>query len=250
VDRQEHWRERYAGIRPGWRPTTTVYARLIDQRVDDRSRILDIGCGHADLLEDVFVRIPLVFGIDTDHDAMRRNTTIRHTTVATGERLPFASGAFDLVLMAWVLEHLERPVTVFREIHRVLGPGGRVVFVTPNAWNYNAWLIRLVPNAFHAFFTERLYGRTPSDTYPTRYRFNSIRRIDSALRRIGYERERVVLNGDPTYIAFNRPLFGLAVWLERLFDLPWLRRARVHIVGVYRKPRDASGERRGGDGND
>lgn len=237
MDRQERWRERYAAIRPGWRPTPAIYAELIDQRVDDRSRVLDIGCGHADLLQDVVARTRRVFGIDVDHAAMRQNTTIPHTAVATGERLPFADGSFDVVVLAWVLEHLERPVTVFREIHRVLDEGGTVIFVTPNAWNYNAWVIRLVPNAFHAFFTRRLYGRATSDTYPTRYRMNSTRRIDSSLRRIGFEREGVVLNGDPTYIAVNRPMFRLAAWLERLFDLPWLRRARVHIIGVYGKSR-------------
>jgi hypothetical protein len=108
------------------------------------------------------------------------------------------------------------------------------VFVTPNAWNYNAWLIRMVPNALHAFFTSRLYGRAADDTYPTRYRLNSLRRLRATLPGLGYQQERVILNGDPTYVALNEPLFRLAVQLERLYDLRPFRRARVHIVGVYR----------------
>lgn len=92
----------------------------------------------------------------------------------------------------------------------------------------------MTPNALHAFFTSKLYGRPAEDTYPTEYRLNSVRKVESALVRLGYERERLVLNGDPTYIAINHVLFLLAAQLERLFDLPWLRRARVHIVGVYR----------------
>jgi SAM-dependent methyltransferase len=136
--------------------------------------------------------------------------------------------------MAWVLEHLPDPSRVFLEFRRVLTAGGGVVFVTPNSWNSNAWLIRMVPNAFHASFTVRLYGRPAEDTYPTRYRLNSLRRLRSTLPRIGYERERIILNGDPTYIAFNQPLFRPSVLLERLCDLPLLRRARVHIVGAYR----------------
>jgi SAM-dependent methyltransferase len=237
ADRQEHWRQRYAAIRPGWTPTTTIYARLIDEHLDDGTRVLDIGCGHSDLLRETFARTSHVSGIDVDDAAMRRNTTIRRKAMATAEHLPFADASFDLVVLAWVLEHLERPTTVFREIHRVLDGGGRAVFVTPNAWNYNAWLIRLVPNAFHARFTSRLYGRATADTFPTRYRLNSIRRIDDVLSGIGFARERVVLNGDPTYIAFNGPLFALASWVERLHDLRPFRQARVHIVGVYRKSR-------------
>ena len=41
--------------------------------------------------------------------------------------------AFDLVLMTEVLEHLAfNPVALWREIHRVLRPGGRIVVTTPN----------------------------------------------------------------------------------------------------------------------
>lgn len=234
MDRQEYWRQRYAEVRPDWTPTTTIYARFVDELVDGDTRVLDIGCGHADLLASTFARSRRTVGIDVDADALASNDVIRHRAAADAERLPFARASFDLVVMAWVLEHLPRPVAAFREIRRVLAPGGRVVFVTPNTWNYNAWLIRMVPNAFHAFFTSKLYGRPAEDTYPTRYRLNSVRTLGSTMTRLGYRRERLVLNGDPTYIALNRTLFLLGVQLERLYDLPWLRSARVHIVGVYR----------------
>lgn len=235
MDRQERWRERYAALRPDWRPTTDIYASLVADRVDEGTRVLDIGCGHADLLRQPLRRAARVVGIDLDRRALQRNPTIRHGVVASAERLPFADASFDLVVLAWVLEHLDRPVSAFREIHRVLARGGRVVFVTPNAWNYNAWLIRLVPNGLHPLFTRTLYGRAAADTFPTRYRLNSPRRIGSVLSRIGYASEGTVLNGDPTYIALNAWLFRFGAWLERMYDLPWLRSARVHIVGAYRK---------------
>jgi SAM-dependent methyltransferase len=234
MDRQEYWRQRYAEIRPGWTPTTTIYARLVDELVDGRTRVLDVGCGHANLLASTLARSRRTVGIDLDANALATNDVIRHRAAADVERLPFTPASFDLVVMAWVLEHLPRPVSAFREIRRVLAPGGRVVFVTPNAWSYNAWLIRMVPNVFHSFFTSKLYGRPAKDTYPTRYRLNSVRTLGSTLTRLGYERERLVLNGDPSYIAFSRALFLLAVQLERIYDLPWLGAARVHIVGVYR----------------
>jgi SAM-dependent methyltransferase len=234
MDRQEYWRQRYADLRPDWTATTAIYARLVDELVDGETRVLDIGCGHADLVGPSLARSRRVVGIDTDTEALSANEVIRHRIGANAERLPFAEGSFDLVLMAWVVEHLPQPLSVFLEIRRVLGPGGRVVFVTPNSWNYNAWLIRMVPNAFHAVFTSRLYGRAAKDTYPTRYRLNSLRRLRATLPRLGYEPERILFNGDPTYVAFNEPLFRLSMLLERLYDLRLLRRARVHIVGVFR----------------
>jgi SAM-dependent methyltransferase len=234
MDRQEYWRQRYADVRPDWTPTTAIYARLVDDLVASDTRVLDIGCGHANLVGAALARSRSAVGVDVDMGALATNDVIRSRVGADATRLPFRSGSFDLVLMAWVLEHLPRPATAFREIRRVLRTGGRVVFVTPNAWNYNAWLIRLVPNALHATFTSRLYGRPAEDTYPTRYRLNSVRRMRATLSRLGYERERVVLNGDPTYIAFNETFFRLAVRIERLYDLRVLELARVHIVGVFR----------------
>ena len=234
MDRQEYWRQRYADLRPDWTATTAIYARIVDELVQNDTRVLDIGCGHADLVGASLARSRDVVGIDTDTEALAANEVIDDRIGADAERLPFADGSFDLVLMAWVLEHLPRPLSTFLEIRRVLAPRGRVVFVTPNAWNYNAWLIRMIPNAFHAAFTARLYGRPAEDTYPTRYRLNSVRRLRATLPRLGYEPERVILNGDPTYISFNEPLFQLSVLLERLYDVPFLQIARVHIVGVYR----------------
>jgi len=235
VARQERWRARYAAIRPGWVPSTDIYATLIRQRVTPGSRVLDIGCGHSELVKEELGQAASVVGIDLDHDALLRNATIERSVVATAERLPFRAGSFDLVLLAWVLEHLVHPVHVFREIHRVLDRSGQVVFVTPNAWNYNAWLIRAIPNSLHPFFTRRLYGRAAVDTFPTAYRCNSPRRIEQLLGGLGFARERLIGNGDPTYVGLNAPLFRLAVWIERIYDLRVLRRARVHLVGAYRK---------------
>ena len=232
---QEERRARYAELRPGWRPSPTIYRELVTERLTPAIRVLDVGCGRSDLFTDELSRVRRAVGIDPDVASLARNQVLAHRIAATAERLPFGRASFDLVTMAWVLEHLDRPVRVFREIHRVLDAGGRVAFVTPNAWNYNAWLIRSVPNALHPVLTRRLYGREPGDTFPTRYRCNTPRLIDRTLRGIGFVPERVVLNGDPTYVAVTEPLFRLAVTLERLYDLPLLRRARVHVLGVYRK---------------
>ncbi len=44
----------------------------------------------------------------------------------------FESGSIDVVIASWVLEHLPRPQVTFGEIARVLRPGGRFFFLTPN----------------------------------------------------------------------------------------------------------------------
>ena len=50
--------------------------------------------------------------------------------VGDAERLPFADGSFDRVLLSLVLHQLERPESAVREAFRVLRPGGRVIVRT------------------------------------------------------------------------------------------------------------------------
>src|SRR5688572_6593412 len=48
-----------------------------------------------------------------------------------GHALPVRNGSADIVLMLEVLEHVRDPAAVLREVHRVLKPGGRLVFTVP-----------------------------------------------------------------------------------------------------------------------
>ncbi len=235
MNKQERYRQRYKELHPEWDSSPIIYKRLIGENVRSDITILDIGCGHTDFLKEIYDRTPFTYGIDPDAGALAKNQTIKHTVAGNAEKLPFQDSFFDVVVLAWVLEHLEDPEKVFREIHRVLKPHGTVIFLTPNTWNYNVWIIRAIPNAFHDFFTRRLYGRQEHDTFPTRYRINSEKRIERVLTKIGFAKEQMILNGDPTYISFNPPLFWFACFVERFLDLPFLKKARVHLIGSYRK---------------
>jgi ubiquinone/menaquinone biosynthesis C-methylase UbiE len=60
-------------------------------------------------------------------NAQRLGLDIR-TAACEAESLPFEDGSFDLVLGHAVLHHLPDLDAAFREFHRVLRPGGRIVF--------------------------------------------------------------------------------------------------------------------------
>ena len=52
--------------------------------------------------------------------------------------MPFDSSSFDAIFFLEVLEHLPySPAHPFREMHRVLKPGGRLYLTTPNAASLN-----------------------------------------------------------------------------------------------------------------
>jgi SAM-dependent methyltransferase len=60
-------------------------------------------------------------------NAQRLGLDVR-TARADAESLPFADGSFDLVLGHAVLHHLPDLNKAFAEFHRVLAPGGRILF--------------------------------------------------------------------------------------------------------------------------
>ncbi len=60
-------------------------------------------------------------------NAQRLGLAVR-TVHADAESLPFADGSFDLVVGHAVLHHLPDLHRAFSEFHRVLAPGGRIVF--------------------------------------------------------------------------------------------------------------------------
>jgi len=202
--------------------------------VDARTKILDVGCGHGDFMAPIYRKTELTWGIDPDESALARNEIIRNTVPGRAEDMPFADDAFDLVVSAWTFEHLEDPPKALQEVHRVLKPGGKLVFLTPNLRNYNVWIIRLVPERFHDFFTRKLYGRGEHDTFRKFYRVNFVPQIDETFRRTGFKKINLMLNGDPSYISFNEPLFRLACLLERVLD-KWFESAKVHLIGIYEK---------------
>lgn len=235
MNRQEHYRQRYKALRPTWHDSVTLYRQIIEQLATNQTRLLDVGCGHGDVLRHAYHDSALAVGLEPDAAALHNNTVLQHCICGVGEQLPFADQSFDLITSAWVLEHVSDPLAVLGEFWRVLRPHGKIVFLTPNTWNYNVWMIRAIPNRWHSFFTQRLYNRQEHDTYPVQYRLNSVRQIERLAGRSGFRRSRMLLNGDPSYISFNEPLFRLACAIERVLDVPRLHTARVHMIGVYEK---------------
>ncbi len=243
-------RQRYAATHPGWRESGQVYEALSRQHVSPTARVLDIGCGRGGVLELLHRQVKLAVGVDPDQRSLvdHRVPTLRRVT-GLMERLPFPDQSFDIVLCSWVLEHLACPEQAFAEVARVLvGPmgisgaqqeersaGGHFVFLTPNAWHpltwANRWLGRF--GDWQARLVRRWYGRDQADTFPVVYQANTRHRIEQLARAAGLTTVAFYQVGDPTYLAFNEPLYRLAAFAERLIPR-WMK---VHLVGHLVKER-------------
>jgi SAM-dependent methyltransferase len=99
-------------------------------------RVLEMGCGAAQCARWLVGQGAQVAAFDLSHRQLRHSQRIDldtglHVPVvqADAEVLPFADGSFDLACSAFgALPFVADPLAVFREVGRVLRPGGRFVF--------------------------------------------------------------------------------------------------------------------------
>jgi ubiquinone/menaquinone biosynthesis C-methylase UbiE len=96
--------------------------------------VLEIGCGPGNVAACLAETGARVVGVDlAPHMIHAARGTYRDIDFqeANAENLPFDSNAFHVVAACYTLHHVARPEQVFREIYRVLTPGGRLAFVHP-----------------------------------------------------------------------------------------------------------------------
>ncbi len=112
-------------------------------------RLLEIGCGDGRLLGWAQAQGAQPIGLDPDRGQLaraRRNAPDAWLVAGRGERLPFASASFDLVLCFNSLHHV--PLTAqwdaLAEIARVLVSGGELLVVEPLAEGEHFALLREV----------------------------------------------------------------------------------------------------------
>jgi len=232
LDRQNAYRRRYAALRPGWRPATEQYEALIRQYLRPGMRVVDLGCGRGGVLEQLGPAADRPLGLDPDlRSLVEHRLPDLPRAVASADAIPLPAASVDLALSSWVLEHLPDPARTFREVARILRPGGAFVFVAPSAHSPAALLNRAL-HPLQARLVPRLYGREESDAFPVMYRANTRRQIEALARAAGLECRAFHHVEDPTYFAFHPLIFRLNAALVRA--LP--RGMYEHIVAAYAKP--------------
>ena len=176
------------------------------------ARALELGCGTGIFLERVAAAGARIHGVDLSDDllaqAQRKVGRLPNVSLARGnaEALPYANGSFDLVYGSSVLHHLHLDAAL-GEAHRVLRPGGRVVFAEPNAVNPQLLLL------FHVASLRERFGVSPDEMAFSRLRARA------ALSRAGFH-DVTVEPYDFLHPSTPQRLVGavgrLSLWLEKV----------------------------------
>jgi SAM-dependent methyltransferase len=225
-----------------------LYPRLVLDALETHPRWLDAGCGH-NLFEARFARYEsaairhtsFIVGCDATFESLRHHRTVDRLATAKLGCLPFRDGSFDLVTLHWVVEHLDDPEAVFREIARVLAPGGLVILRTPNAASYYVLLMRLgmplIPKRLLYRLIRYMQHRGPEDVFPTCYRANSRRALTRIARQVGLVEQSILVFPDQPLFYCVAPLALLEMSLTKAAMAVGLGSLCCDtIVAVLRRP--------------
>jgi ubiquinone/menaquinone biosynthesis C-methylase UbiE len=226
----------YARYYAGRKFHDAVYRDLIHRYLEPGARVLDAGCGRYLRFSREFATMARVVGVDLESTFETHNQRAPFAIRGDIGALPFHSGYFDMVISRSVVEHLEDPAAVFREFSRVLRPGGKVVILTPNKYDYVSLIAAVTPYWVHRRLVSRIFQVPEDDVFPTLYRANTLSSMRKAMASADLrECEMDTLNHYPAYLMFSPVLFRVGVLYERLTSWKKLRSLRGLIVCVFEK---------------
>ena len=148
--------------------------------------ILELGCGNGDLTWALVDCAEKIVGVDVSHQALddaQRRESLWHLSKQQAARvefkpqsavqLSFADSTFDCALSTSMVEHLhpEDLLSHFREVKRVLRPGGKYLVWCPNRLghhkdrmnhfsmlSYAEWIEKMTEAGFHGFVSTLANG--------------------------------------------------------------------------------------------
>ena len=125
-------------------------------QVRQAPRVLDIGCATASLLARLRGRGWECAGVEisgpqAEYGRLKRGLDVRDLPL---EENHFPEGSFDAALASHLIEHLNDPAGLVREVRRILAPGGRFFVSTPNIDGFQA---RLFGSSWRSAIFDHLY---------------------------------------------------------------------------------------------
>lgn len=141
------WHQRVFDQSPEHRDEESPWYRLVLEYLIPVAgkRVLEVACGRGGFAKLLASKGATVFGADFSAAALRmaqeKNSRIGNgarrvaLAQADAQRLPYASGSFDVVVSCETIEHVKDPLSALKEMARVTRASGLLYLTTPNYFN-------------------------------------------------------------------------------------------------------------------
>jgi len=221
----------------------TRYGEELDRVLKPGMRWLELGCGHQ-IIPDFLTPLEkqrawvdsarLFVGVDADQGLLS-HPLLKLRAKALGGTLPFRDGAFDVVTSNMVAEHLPDPKSVLLDVRRVLRPGGKFVFHTPNYLYYLILIASVTPDWLKKWLILRLEHRPAVDVFPAFYRINTERRIRELAAETGFRVETLRVVGAGGSMLFLGPLGLMELFVLKALQSLFGGRLQSNLIAVLER---------------
>lgn len=215
-----------------------ILRKEVESLIDPRYHLLDLGAGTGNNSYMNFRgKVTRVVGVDPDTSVLQ-NPFLDDAKIGKGKFIPCDDAVFDVAIAANVLEHLDDPGSVFREVYRVLKPGGVFIIKTPNKYHYVTLVSRLTPISFHRFYNKSR-GINQENIFLTKYKANDPQKLHHLSQQSGFEIISIDLfEGRPEYLRIFWPMYLFGLLYERVVNhFEQLNIFKGVIIAKFRKPR-------------
>lgn len=188
-------------------------------KVKIKGKILDVGCGTAQLLKKLNHFGWETYGTDLSAHAIAaaKQNGVKHLFRGPLEAAKFPAQFFDAVSLNHVLEHAPKPAELLAEVGRILKPGGELIIAVPN---------------FHSL-ASRIFGRYWAGLdLPRHVIFFSAKGLRELLERAGFSAGKIYRTNALRGLAASASVFlSRPKWEEKFVHAFYLGDVLFDLIG-------------------
>ena len=230
-------------ITPKLKYSQDIYEEILKEYFQSNYVWLDLGCGHQLLPpwrheeeKNLVKKIKTIIGLDYDFNSLLKHRTVNNRIRGDISMLPFFDNSFDLITSNMVFEHIKYPEVQLKEIFRILKPGGKLIFHTPNTLGYSTFIAWLIPEMIKSKLVFLLQGRIEEDVFPAYYKINSKSKIEKIAKLVGFNIKNIKMICSSANFVIIPPIVILELLIIRLLMTKVLKNLRTNIIAILEKP--------------
>lgn len=170
IFKQHYWLKPHILPRKLYKDTIKDILHIATQKMDKNSKdlvVLDVGSGIGLYADELSKKVKQVVAVEPDENAFKYAVPKRNLKFYNLPIEEFNSKQqFDLIISLTTIEHMPNANTSFKQIFKLLKPGGLLYFTAPNKlwpfeYHYKLWFLNYLPLSLANIYV-RILGKGKS----------------------------------------------------------------------------------------